>query len=322
MSEDTNGSMSACERFEKHLEGYLSGDIPAADLAALRDHAETCPECRKLMELHGQLLGIPDDIETPSDGDLREMRTSVMRRIARSRPAPRPSSLSPWARWRWALTSKPAYSAGLAAACLILGFVLGRVGTREVRFDEDLFIKEVEHQASLERGLSGYWDSPFVYSNVDLRPQDDGTVKIDFDVTHHVSVARALDSPLAREILVYAMIDPSPMGMRLTAMGAAQETMDDKLREALIFILLNDPSLPVRLRSLEILAKYAADPAVQDALLKTISQDPSVQVRLLALDSLADERRDPGAIRRALGEPLDENDRAVLHRAIELVGES
>ena len=81
-------------------------------------------------------------------------------------------------------------------------------------------------------------------------------------------------------------------------------------------------SLPVRLRALEILAKHAAEPAVQDALLASLSQDPSVQVRLLALESLAREQVGPGVVRQALGKTLDENDRAVLHRAVELMGES
>ena len=98
--------------------------------------------------------------------------------------------------------------------------------------------------------------------------------------------------------------------------------MDDKLREALIFILLNDPSLPVRLRSLEILMPYASDPRVQDALLVAVAQDPSVQIRLLAVESLAGQHKDPGVIRHALGASLDENDRAVLHRAIQLMGNS
>jgi hypothetical protein len=205
---------------------------------------------------------------------------------------------------------------------LVLGFLLGRVGAGRVELDEDLFVEEVVRQASLQRGIAGYWDSPFIYSNVSFRSHEDGTVTLDFDVTRHMTVTRALDSPLTREILVYAMIDPSPMGTRLTAMGVARRTMDEKLRETLIFILLNDPSLPVRLRSLEILAQYASDPLVQDAFLVSLSQDPSVQVRLIALESLAEERRDPGVIRRALGETLDGNDRAVLHRAVELIGES
>jgi hypothetical protein len=248
------------------------------------------------------------------------MRSSVLGRIQRS--GSRNSAQPFWKRWQAALSSRSAYSVAVAIVFLVLGFFLGRWGAKRPQFGEDLLVEEVVHQASRERGLAGYWDSPFIYSNVNFRPQADGTVTLDFDVTRHLSVTRRLDSPLTREMLVHAMIDPSAMGTRLTAMRVARRTMDEKIRETLVFILLNDPSLPVRLRSLEVLTKYASDHAVQDALLVSLSQDPSVQIRLLALESLAGEHVEPGVIRQALGETLDENDRAALHRAVQLMGES
>jgi hypothetical protein len=322
MSDVTNGNVSDCEGFERLLEAYLAGDIAPADLKALRQHSEKCHGCGKIMELHCELTEIPGQVEHPTDSDFRNMRASVLNQVRKTGSRRRQTRQSLRMRWWQALASKPAYSVGFAIVFLVLGFLLGRMGTGQVELDEDLFVEEVIRQASLQKGIAGYWDSPFVYSNVSFRPQDNGAVTLDFDVTRHMTVTRTMDSPLTREVLVYAMIDPSPMGTRLTAMGVARNTMNEKLRETLVFILLNDPSLPVRLRSLEILAQYASDPLVQDAFMVSLSQDPSVQVRLIALESLAEERRDPGVIRRALGKTLDGNDHAVLHRAIELVGES
>ena len=310
--------MSGCEGFEELIQQYLAGDIPPADLETLRQHSMTCSGCRQTMELHSELSQIPEQVFEPPEGSLAEMRGSVLRRIRYRRPGAK----SLWKRWLMAPALRPGYAVALAIACLAVGFQLGGAGAKRAGFDEELFLEEVVRQASLERGMAGYWDSPFIYSNVSFRPQHNGAVTIDFDVTRHVNLTRRLESPLTREILVHAMIDPSAMGTRLTAMGLAGEAMDDKLREALIFILLNDPSLPVRLRSLEILMPYASDPRVQDALLVAVAQDPSVQIRLLAVESLAGQHKDPGVIRHALGASLDENDRAVLHRAIQLMGNS
>jgi hypothetical protein len=322
MSEEIKGNTGECERFEALMEQYLAGVIAPGDLEALRRHSQACSGCRGLLKLHSELSEIPARIQPPDESDFATMRTSVLDRIHRTRSGRRQSPQPFWKRWQLALVSRPAYSVAFAIVLLVLGFVLGWLGPRRVEFDEDLLVEEVVRQASLERGLAGYWDSPFIYSNVSFTPQADGTVTLDFDVTRHVSVTRSLDSPLTREMLVHAMIDPSVLGSRLMAMGVARRTMDAKLREAVVFILLNDPSLPVRLRSLEILTKYTADPVVQDALLASLSQDPSVQIRLLALESLASEHVDPGVVRQALGETLDESDRAVLHRAVELMGES
>jgi hypothetical protein len=194
-------------------------------------------------------------------------------------------------------------------------------------FSDEVLVEEMVRQASLERGLEGYWDSPFIYSNVNVRRQN-GDVLLSFDATRHIDVATTLDSPLAREVLVHAMIESSPMGSRFEAMAVADRSMDaernmnERLREAMVFVLLNDPSLPVRLRSLEVLSRHSSDPAVQDALLTSLSQDPSVQVRLLALETLASRQVAPDAIRNAIGDTPDESGRAVLYRAIELIGES
>lgn len=311
--------MSGCERFEELIERYLAGDIQPADLDELRQHASRCPGCRRLMELHRELSELSGQTAYVSDERFDEIRAAVLSRI---RPHPGRANLPFWRRWSLALIPQPVSTILAVVALVGLGFMAGRLTSARTGFDESMFVREVVRQASLERGLAGYWDSPFIYSNVSLRPGNDGRVAIDFDVTRHVNVTKRLDSPLTREILVHAMLDPSTMGARFNAMGVASQAMDSKLREALIFILRNDPSMPVRLRALETLVPHVSEPNVQDALLASLTQDPSVQIRLLAVESLAGKHTDPRLIRKALGEPLDDNDRAVFYRAAELLGDS
>jgi len=326
--------MSECERFEHLIEAYLAGDISGEDLENLSRHSEFCPGCRRLMELHRELSEAPADVPLPSDGDLSAMRSAVLRRVGMEERlrSGRPSSRTglagtgkgPQPFWKRLVSMpglRPAYVAGLAIVLLALGFVLGWMGAGPQEFDDEMLVKEMVRQASLERGLEGYWDSPFIYSNVNVRRQN-GDVLLSFDAMRHMDIATTLDSPLAREVLVHAMIEPSPMGSRFEAMAVAGGSTDERLREAMVFILLNDPSLPVRLRSLDILSRHSSDPVVQDALLVSLSQDPSVQVRLLALESLASRQVAPDVIRHAIGDAPDESGRAVLHRAIELIGES
>jgi hypothetical protein len=310
--------MSECERFEGLIEAYLAGDISAEDLATLEKHSGSCAGCRKLMELHRDLSGSTAEVPLPSEQDLSAMRRAVMKRVGVGEPA---SSQSFWKPWVSLTGPRPAFAAGFAIVLIALGFVLGRVGSGPGEFSDDLLVKEMIRQASLERGLEGYWDSPFIYSNVNVRRRN-GDVLLSFDATRHVDVATALDSPLAREVLVHAMIESASMGSRFEAMTVAEGRMDGRLREAMVFVLLNDPSLPVRLRSLEVLSRHSSDPVVQDALLASLSQDPSVQVRLLALETLASRQVAPDVIRNAIGDAPDESGRPVLHRAIELIGES
>lgn len=312
--------MSGCDRFERLIEEYLGEEISAEDLELLERHSASCPQCRRIMELNRDLSRLPEGVFEAMEKDFETMRTAVLRRIAEAGKGPKVAPFRK--RWPLQIWARPAYALAMAVVLIGVGFLLGRVWPQAGRSDEGLLLDEVVHQASLERGLEGYWDSPFTYSNVSMRPRGGRDVILSFDVTRRVEIPTALDSPLAREVLVYAMIDPSNMGSRFEAMAAAGKNMDESLKDALVFILLNDPSMPVRLKSLEVLSRHTSDPSVQHALLVSLSQDPSVQIRLTALEYLAGQDVAPEVIRRAIGETPDEGGRAVLHRADELMGQS
>jgi hypothetical protein len=314
--------MSDCQKFKDLLEQYVAGEAARSDLGALLDHARSCAECGQLIEMHEELSLAVDEVPEPSNAHFRAMRAAVLRQIPRKDEA-KAARTKVWGEfWRglWAHPAgRPAFAFILALAFLGAGFLIGRSSAPAPGFDERLMVNEINRHASLERGLEGYWDSPFVYSNVKFRPRN-GVVAVSFDVARHVELETTADSPLLRDVMVHAMLDPSAVGSRLEAIGLAPRSMDGKMREVLTFTLLNDPSLPVRLKAVEILTQYASDSGVQDALLKSLGQDPSVQVRLLALECLAGQKVDPGVIRSAIGQVNEEADRAVFQRAVELTG--
>jgi hypothetical protein len=314
--------MSGCQRFKDFLEQYVAGEAAPSELEVMREHANSCADCRYLMELHEELSLATEEVPQPSEAHFQSMRAAVLRQIPREghRATERKKAFGGFWRSLWAQpVLRPALAFILVVALIGGGFLVGRLSAEPPVFDETLMVQEINRQASLDKGLAGYWDSPFVYSNVKFRPHN-GAVALSFDVTRHMDLETAADSPLAREIMLHAILDPSAMGSRLDAIELAPRTMDAKLKEVLVFTLLNDPSFPVRLKALEVLARYAKDPAVQDALLLSIGQDPSVQIRFLALEFLAGQGVDPDSIRRAIGEVSSETDRAVLRRVDELTG--
>lgn len=312
--------MSGCQRFKDLLEKYVAGEHAPSDLDALHDHAKSCADCRRIVELHEELRQAAEEIPEPSAAHFQAMRAAVLRQIPQKQrgEVSSESKRGGFLRSLWARPAvRPAFAFVLAVAFLAGGFFLGRLSVPEPEFDEELMVEAISRQASLGKGLAEYWDSPFVYSNVSFRPRN-GRIELSFDAARHIEVSTTEDSPLMREVVLHAMLDPTDMGSRLDALELAPRTMDGKLREVMIFALLNDPSLPVRLKALEVLAAYADDPGVRDALLLSVGQDPSVQIRFLALESLAGQGVSAERIRGAIGEVRSETDRAVLQHAAEL----
>ena len=77
------------------------------------------------------------------------------------------------------------------------------------------------------------------------------------------------------------------MGSRLKAVSMAARAENGKVEEALVFSMLDDPDLPVRMRALEILAEGPIGDGVEQGLMRVLRHDESMQMRLLAIEVLA-----------------------------------
>lgn len=313
--------MSGCERFKDKTEQYIAGEASPADFEKLKEHSLSCPDCRIVLELHEDLKGMAADVPEPSNSDFREMRAAVLRQIdvgARRAPKRARAGIGFWRNLVPFPALGPATAVVLGVVLLGGGFFAGRASAPDEGVTEEALVAEINKQASREKGLDGYWDSPFFFSNVRAKKQQSGYLQMSFDVTRHVDLDTRMDSPLVNEVLLHAILESPNIGSRFEAMDLAKESEDPKIKEVLVFTLLNDPSLPVRLSALNILKDHASDPTVQDALLTTIGQDPSVHMRFQALECLAGQSVAPEAIVRAVGDKPDEAGRAVLERANEL----
>ena len=125
-------------------------------------------------------------------------------------------------------------------------------------------------------------------------------------------------SPVVREVLLHAILEPSALGTRLQAMELTPEILDPALQEALVFTMHHDPALAVRLEAMAVLSRHPFDARVREALLATLREDEAVQMRLLALETLAGQEVDPSQLERVIREAGQESDPAVLMYAATL----
>jgi hypothetical protein len=297
--------VSACERFESAIEGYVAGSAAGDEAERLLAHADSCGACREVLELHRDLLDLAARAPYPDDAELERVHAWVLGELGRS-PAtagatgssvvPRP------ARRRVAL------AAAAALALVAAGFAAGRAlparpaGAANGHAGVMSLVAAIGADAAANRELSDVEDSPFTYSNVSFHGIEGDRVDLEFDVTTHVRLTEPVQSELVREVLVHSLLDPASVAGRLKALSYARGRMAPKVREALILAMRQDETLAVRLQALGLLAEQPPDPEVEAAVLAALREDEAVQMRLLALDYLAEHRVDHSRLRDAIRE--------------------
>lgn len=297
--------MSECARFEAMIESLVDSDLEPHDRTALFAHAKECEACRRLLEIHGDLVTAGAQAPEPDEAELDFVQERIHREVRRRRGR------------------RPLRAAAIAAGLILpftAGLTLGRVlPARPAGVPRSARLIDALHaEAASNRGLTDVEDSPFNYSNVTFRRVPGDRVALDFDVTTHLASVESSRSPLVHDVLAQSLLNPSSVGERLKAMSFAAGELEPKLEQAVLFSLRHDESVAVRLAALKALVPRLDDVFVRAALMASLRDDPSVQVRLAALESLASHRVDHGRIRQAIRESERPGDQALMVRLSDL----
>ena len=326
--------MSDCVRFEPTIQAYIAGDLHDTELGPLLAHCRNCKDCRQLLELHRDLVGLASRAPEPHGADFDALHARVLGEVDRQARSSRSDRVESPARaipWYLPAGNFTRAVAALAAAVLlfVVGLSTGRVlSERGVRPGNgsatngnggvtNRLIKAINADATSNLELADVEDSRFTYSNVSFRRLDGDRVGLDFDVTTHVQLVEPVRSEIVGEILVHSLLNPSTTGARLKAMSYAAGAIEPKVQEALIFAMRRDESLAVRIKALTILSDQLVDPDVERAVLVTLRDDESVQMRLLALDYLAAQSVDGDRIRETIERSERPGDEALMVRLAE-----
>jgi hypothetical protein len=284
------------------IERLLASDLPPQDRAALFAHVKECAGCRRLLEIHHDLVAAAAQVPEPDEAELDLVQERILRDVRRRR------------------SRRPLRAAAIAAGLILpfaAGLILGEVRSRPQPPSSRL-MDALRAEAATNRGLTDVEDSPFNYSNVTIRRVPGGRVALDFDVTTHLASVEPRRSPLVRDLLAQSLLNPSSVGERLKAMSFAAGELEPKVEQAVLFSLRRDESVAVRLAAMTALASRLDDDDVSSALMAALRDDPSVQVRLVALESLVSHRIEHGRIREAIRENESPGDQALMVRLADL----
>jgi hypothetical protein len=309
--------MKECREFESLMDRVQTAESSEEEREKLLDHLESCAACNDAFEALGRLR---DDglYPEPAAEEFLAARRNIIREIRdkKKRKSWRGFSLPSFI-WR------PASAIACALAILVFGFFLGgRVTHEETRSSEsrspngpDGLMQNIKYVAEGHAAYEDIVNSPFTYTNVRVSKESSGVVNLSFDVSRHLNLTLRKDDPLLTEVLVQSLIEPSGVDTRLTAISIAGAVPDSKIKKSLIFAMLHDENLAVRMTAQSKLAEHRGDVEIIDSLLAVLEREPSVQMRLVAIDYLAGSNVQAERLKRAITAGKRDGSDAVLVRA-------
>lgn len=309
--------MSDCRRFHELIEQHLGEGLSASDHSDLAKHCRDCHDCAELMTLHTDLVGMRTECPIPEKSAFRDMRTSVLDETATSHAFRKTSKKAPTFLadlgrfWRAHLLP----SGFATAAVLVCALFVGRMSMPVQSLESELLRHAATGGGETQAGIADFWESPYFFDNVSVRRRGQGQLAFSFDASRHLEMELPQTAPLAREILLHAILAPSSLGSRLEAMKMAPEIQDERLKEALIATLLYDADPTVRINALGVLVRYPYDQRSEDTLIQALSLDHDVQIRMTVLEELSRHEVDPSLVRTAINKNSALGTKAILRQA-------
>jgi hypothetical protein len=303
----------SCKLYKTYIAKALAQEILPLEWTTFIEHAQSCPECKALLQLHTTLSREKSGMPMPEQEEFAQMRTQVLRRIQSKKPKHMAINIAEI----WRLIRTNAWRPAVAFS-LILGFLLGRIMPTEESNLGTRIIDGITMLAKESKQLFTEDKSQYSYSNVSLKELNENEVEMSFDVSTHVDVVRKKEDPLFLELLAQTMLSPANTGTRLKAIQLMKNSTDPKLKQSLIFALQNEPSPAVRMEAVSRLQQFPIDDEIVQAMHKVIKKENSVKMRSDALDILIKSGTPPDSINRIM-ESLDaQKSRSIMLRANKL----
>ncbi len=307
--------MDKCKKYHDLIIKLIALGLNEKEHVILNEHISTCNDCANYLFLHKNIEQSQKDIPMPSSDEFRIMRQNTLRQIRLSDS----SKLTSLINQIKSLFVKVEFAYSIAILFLIFGlYSLFYPYINQGKIPSDL-IEQIDYTAQQNHSLSDIENSPYTYSNIEIKEMDDQRIHLGFNVSTYIELTREKNDPLVKEILAQSIINSRQTGAKLSTISYAEEIIDPKLKEILLYVIQNDSDLAVRLKALNILTRYANDDQIQNAFLSVLKKEESVQMRLMVLDYLTANKIDTSLMVRELSTATTRINQPILVKAQEYI---
>ena len=261
----------------------------------LEQHLEICGECRdKLAELK-QALSMAGQRPEINERTLAEARRELRIRLAIARENSRRSWFSGW---QWGRLVPSLQTAVAGAVCLVLGLAVSHFYYRDDQ-------QQGSEITTVSQGTGGgVRGGRISIGNLRFIDGDasDGRVAFTYEAIEPMQYEGSVNDPRVQEVLSAALVEEQNPGVRLRAADVLTtdhlKRPDSAVKQALVTALKMDENNGVRKQAMTALLNFPFDDDIRDALLFVLNNDPNPAMRIAAIDGIKTERyRDPEVLR-------------------------
>ena len=271
--------------YKRLLQLSLFGELKSEENEILKNHLQTCEECRAELEDQKNLLEIiSGKKKTEVDEKVLSAARYQLRGALRSEKN-NSNIIGSFLENLTQLFTTPLKFALTSAAILLIGILIG----------SQLFHKPSSDQLSNQNNGDNRFASfseDISISNLRFIDSDasDGEVEFTFDASRPVRLKGKVSDPQIQGVLTYAMLNEQNPGSRLNSINAMDTKQaskyDQDVKNALITVVMTDKNPGVRREALKLISKFSYDENIKQALLYVITNDSVSGLRIEALNSI------------------------------------
>jgi len=271
--------------YKQLLQLSLYGELKSEEQLILKEHLQSCEECRTELEDQKNLLElISGKKKLNVDEKVLSAARYQLRGALRSEHSNK-KFIEPLVFSITQFFTTPLKFAVVGATMLLFGILIGSLLFSESSGEELTMQNGNENRfASLNENIN--------ISNLRFIDSDatDGEVEFTFQASRPVRLKGKVNDPQIQSVLTYAMLNEQNPGSRLNsinAMDTKQIVEDDpEVKNALVTVVMTDKNPGVRREAMKLMSKFPYDDNIKQALLYVITNDTVSGLRIEALNSI------------------------------------
>jgi len=270
--------------FRQMIHLSLYGELSEDEQKKLKHHLESCEECKLELEQQKYFLSMVSENRKYKVNDSLLNEARVQLRVALGSEMIKNRPTSTFGERIRSLLSSPPRLAFSALVILLAGFVLGGLF-----FSRQEFILQNDNQTFNKAALSQV-DTRITNLQFVDSDQSDGKIEFIFDAVKRVQLKGKVSDPEIQRILTYAMLNEQNPGSRLNSINVMETcgniTSDKEIKDAVITVVMTDENPGVRMEAIKLISKFNYDESLKQAYLYVLLNDSSSALRIASINAL------------------------------------